>query len=146
MRHGLPKGRPGPVPTMIVCLIGAMVIAGCGGSDSPDNATSAPTRVRENSASMPRPLGERAERYRPGDPACRPREAPGTVDTIGEDIASGAVRVQDFVACFGPPTRRTQSAGRDCLLYRQRGQQTYWRFCARDGRIVGALSSLRPPG
>jgi hypothetical protein len=130
---------------LIVCLIGAMVIAGCGGSDGSDIATSTPSRVREDSASTPRPL-ERAERYRPGDPTCRSREAPGTVGTIGEDVASGAVRVQDFVACFGPPTRRTQNAGRDCLLYRQRGQQTYWRFCARDGRIVSALGSLRQAG
>ena len=43
-----------------------------------------------------------------GDPACRRREAPGTVGTIGEDVASGAVRVQDFVACFGPPTLLAQ--------------------------------------
>jgi hypothetical protein len=87
-------------------------------------------------ASRPAASGDPA--YRPGDPDCRAREAPGTVGTIGEDVVAGAVRVDNFVACFGPPIRRTERAGRDCLYYRQREAQSYWRFCIRDGRIISA--------
>jgi hypothetical protein len=93
---------------------------------------------------LPCPSGY--EPYRPGGHECRPREAPGTVGGIGEDVAGGAVRVHDFVACFGPPLRRFEMAGRRCLYYRQRGLQTYWRFCVRDGRIVSALGSLPRAG
>lgn len=86
-----------------------------------------------------------SERYRPGDPDCRARQAPGTVGAVGEDVASGAVSVSAFIACFGQPVRRAEVAGRDCLYYRLRGAQTYWRFCVRDGRIASALGSLPRP-
>jgi hypothetical protein len=86
-----------------------------------------------------------SERYRQGDPDCRARQAPGTVGAVGEDVASGAVSERAFIACFGQPVRRTEVAGRDCFYYRQRGAQTYWRFCVRDGRIVSAVGSLPRP-
>jgi hypothetical protein len=91
-------------------------------------------------ASLPTPPD--LKRYQPGDPDCRARQAPGTVGTIGEDVAAGTVRVHDFVACFGPPISRIEMANRSCLYYRQRGARTYWRFCARNGHIVSALGSL----
>lgn len=94
------------------------------------------------SAPSQRPTSVHSERYRQGDPDCRARRAPGTVGTVGEDVASGAVTASAFIACFGQPIRRTEVAGRDCLYYRQRGAQTYWRFCVRGGRIANALGSL----
>jgi hypothetical protein len=97
------------------------------------------------STTSQRPASVHSERYRPGDPDCRAREAPGTVGVVGEDVASGAVGVPAFIACFGQPIRRTEMAGRDCLYYRQRGAQTYWRFCVRDGRITSAHGSLPRP-
>jgi hypothetical protein len=93
-----------------------------------------------------RPASVHSARYRQGDPDCRAREAPGTVGSVGEDVASGGVGVSAFIACFGQPVRRTEAAGRDCLYYRQRGARTYWRFCARGGRIVSALGGLPQPG
>lgn len=92
-----------------------------------------------------RPASVDSERYRQGDPDCRAREAPGTVGIVGEDVASGAVSVPAFIACFGQPIRRTEVPGRDCLYYRQRGAQTYWRFCVRGGRIASALGGLPRP-
>ncbi len=100
----------------------------------------------EDGTSTPRrPASAHPERYRQGDPDCRAREAPGTVGSVGEDVASGAVSVPAFIACFGQPIRRTEVAGRNCLYYRQRGAQTYWRFCVRGGRITSALGSLPRP-
>lgn len=97
------------------------------------------------STTSPRSASVHSERYRQGDPDCRAREAPGTVGAVGEDVASGAVGVPAFIACFGQPIRRAEVAGQDCLYYRQRGVQTYWRFCVRGGRITSALGSLPRP-
>src|SRR4051794_6667008 len=126
-----------PALALIICVAGAFALAGCGGSDNSQEATST-TASQRAAAGDP-------SRYRPGDPNCRAQDAPGTVGTIGEDVAAGAVRVDNFVACFGHPIRRTEEAGRDCLYYRQREAQAYWRFCARDGRIVSALGNLPRP-
>jgi hypothetical protein len=126
--------RFSPVSALVICFVGPFSLAGCGGGNNSADGTSAAASGTAASSD--------ASRYRPGDPRCRAREAPGTVGAIGENVAAGSVRVDDFVACFGPPIRRTEMAVRDCLYYRQRQAQTYWRFCVRDGRIVSALGNL----
>lgn len=84
------------------------------------------------------------KRYRPGDLDCRARRAPGTVGGVGEDVVG--VRVDDFVACYGPPLRTLATADGSCLLYRQRGTRSYWRFCVRNRQIRNALGGLPKPG
>jgi hypothetical protein len=91
-----------------------------------------PVSLRSSSARPPR--------YRPGDADCRTHQEPGTVGAIGEDLSG--VRVEDFVACYGPPLRKSVTPVGRCLFYRQRGAPTYWRLCVRNGRIVSALGSL----
>lgn len=134
--------RSGPASALIVCCAAAIGLAACGGSDSPEET---PRRLQEGPAPGPAASAE-PSRYAPGDPSCRAREAPGTVSEIGEDVADGAVRAHDFLACFGPPIRRAEVAERDCLYYRQRDAQIYWRFCVQGGRIVSAMGSLPRPG
>jgi hypothetical protein len=137
--------RFGLISAWAVCLGGVFALAGCGGGGRAKDATSTSPAIRKGLAS-PTAVSVRSERYRPGDPDCEARQAPGTVGTIGEDVVGGAVRVHDFVACFGPPIRRTERGRRSCLYYRQRGAQDYWRFCARSGDIVSARAGLPRPG
>lgn len=87
-----------------------------------------------------KPSSSRPTRYRPGDPDCRARQAPGTVGAIGEDVTG--VRVEDFVACYGPPLHKSAISGGSCLFYRQRDSRSYWRLCVRTGRIFSARGSL----
>lgn len=83
-------------------------------------------------------------RYRSGAPECQAQRAPGTVGEIGEDIVGS--RIADVVACFGPPARRRATPTGQCLFYRQGGEVTYWRLCARAGQIVSALGDVARPG
>lgn len=83
-------------------------------------------------------------RYRPGAPDCHPQRAPGTVRDIGEDIVGS--RVADVVACFARPAATRTTPSGHCLFYRQGGEVTDWRFCARAGRIVSALGDVSRPG
>ncbi|MBA3866377.1 MAG: hypothetical protein H0X42_08535 [Solirubrobacterales bacterium] len=66
------------------------------------------------------------------------------MEQIGEDVIGS--RVSGFVSCFGNPIDERGAPGGRCLYYRERGDETYWRFCARDGRIVSAAGSLPRPG
>jgi hypothetical protein len=123
----------------------ALALTGCGsGAGTTESSSSGLTRqMREKP--LPRPRGgARPTRYRPGDADCRAQQAPGTVGTIGEDVAGGGVRVADFVACFGPPVRELGVPGGRCLYYRDRPNPAYyWKFCVREGRIVSGLGGVR---
>jgi hypothetical protein len=66
------------------------------------------------------------------------------VEQIGEDVIGS--RVSGFVACFGHPINQRDTLGSRCFYYRERSAETFWKFCARDGRIVSALGSLPRPG
>lgn len=132
-----------------LCLLAAVVFGGVQVLEhyedegrSPYEKLEAELGEEDGTSTTRRPASVHSERYRPGDPDCRAREVPGTVGAVGEDVASGTVSVPAFIACFGQPIRRAEVAGRDCLYYRQRGAQTYWRFCVRDGRITSARGSL----
>jgi hypothetical protein len=122
------KGASARTLTVIVCLLIAPALLGCGGGEA------------ETSGSTPHRPDPTPTRYRPGGSTCRPHQPSGTVTTVDEDVIGS--RAADIVACFGRPVSRRAGAGLLFLFYRERNAGTYWRFIVRDGRIVAALGNV----